>query len=102
MSDIECPYCGHDQEVCHDDGQGYAEDQTHEMECHECDKTFVFHTSILFLYEPSKADCLNGGEHTYKSTHTCPIKYTKMACSQCDHRRLPTETEMAEVIKQRA
>lgn len=24
MKDIECPYCGHEQDICHDDGFGYA------------------------------------------------------------------------------
>ncbi len=53
MNDIECPYCGHNQDVCHDDGQGYEEDETHVMECEGCDKAFVFTTSILYCYSPS-------------------------------------------------
>ena len=28
-SDIECPYCGKGQDVCHDDGFGNAEDVAH-------------------------------------------------------------------------
>jgi len=102
MSDIKCPYCGHDQDVCHDDGQGYEEDQTHEMCCYECERHFVFHTSISFHYTPKKADCLNGEDHTYEPTNTYPVECTKMACSQCDWRRKPTEAEMNEIIKLRA
>lgn len=46
MSDMQCPYCGADQEVCHDDGAGYVEDQRHEHTCSECDKTFVFRMAL--------------------------------------------------------
>ena len=31
MSDMQCPYCGADQEVCHDDGAGYSEDERHAL-----------------------------------------------------------------------
>ena len=98
MRDIECPYCGHEQEVCHDDGQGYAEDETHEMECYQCEKSFVFTTGIILVYSPSKADCMNGGEHTYKPTNTYPKEYTKMYCTQCDDTRKPTDEELAEIL----
>lgn len=67
MSDMQCPYCGADQEVCHDDGNGYAEGVKHEHECSECEKTFVFETFISFDYEPSKADCLNGPSMSWRS-----------------------------------
>ena len=65
MNDLECPYCGAENDVCHDDGEGYEEDKTHEMECCQCGKNFVFHTSISFHYHPSKADCLNGSPHRF-------------------------------------
>lgn len=99
MSDVECPYCGHDQEICHDDGQGYDEDVFHEMECYECEKTFVFTTTIEFYYTPRKADCLNGSEHKYKPTITIPRKYTRMKCTSCDTERLPTDSEMELILK---
>lgn len=63
MSDLECPYCHAEQEVCHDDGQGYAEDEAHEMECSECGKNFIFRTVISIDHFPAKADCLNGSPH---------------------------------------
>jgi len=28
-NDVECPYCGAEQEINHDDGQGYDEDVLH-------------------------------------------------------------------------
>ena len=42
MKDVECPYCGTGQEINHDDGYGYEEDDPHEQSCPHCDKTFVF------------------------------------------------------------
>ena len=85
MSDLECPYCGAENEICHDDGFGYEEDKRHEMQCHECDKNFVFATSISFNYYPSRADCLNGEPHQLAPTKTYPRRYTSMACLNCDH-----------------
>lgn len=63
MSDVECPYCGDEQEINHDDGYGYEEDKTHEQECGSCEKTFAYTTCISFDYTASKADCLNGSPH---------------------------------------
>tara|TARA_R110002020_G_scaffold472424_1_gene700418 strand:+ start:13673 stop:13963 length:291 start_codon:yes stop_codon:yes gene_type:complete len=63
--DIQCPYCGKEQDVCHDDGAGYEEDKAHEMECCGCEKTFTFQTHISYDYYPSKADCMNGAPHDF-------------------------------------
>ena len=95
MSDMECPYCGADQEVCHDDGHGYAEDVRHEHTCSNCEKTFVFTTYISFDYEPHKADCLNGEPHELKMSSTWPREYSKMRCMNCDYVRKPTDDEFA-------
>lgn len=93
-ADLECPYCGADQEVNHDDGGGYEEGVTHQQECDECGKTYVFTTSISFSYWPEKADCLNdGGEHKWKPTMTAPKYFTKMRCTMCDEERTPTDEE---------
>lgn len=91
--DLECPYCGKGLEVCHDDGQGYAEGVKHQMECGHCNKSFVFETSISFYYEPEKADCLNDGNHKYKPTNTYPKEFTKMECVMCGTQRNPTDDE---------
>ncbi len=72
MDDVECPYCGAGQEICNDDGHGMEEDVKHEQECSECEKYFIFTTSILVLHEASKADCLNGAPHDYAPTITYP------------------------------
>lgn len=41
MKDMECPYCGHEYDVCNDDGHGYDENTKHEEECPNCSKRFV-------------------------------------------------------------
>ena len=98
MNDTECPYCDAPIEINHDDGAGYAEDETHQQECGECEKTFVFTTSIHFSYSPYKADCLNGSEHKYKPTTTVPKEYTQMRCEDCGDERRPNEMEMSGIL----
>ena len=91
--DIECPYCGKELEINHDDGFGYEEGVNHEMECGGCEKNFVFETSISFYYEARKADCLNGKEHKLRLSSTCPNVFSNMMCCDCDYRRDLTEDE---------
>lgn len=99
MSDLECPYCGADNDVCHDDGFGYAEGVYHEITCRSCDKNFVFQTSITFHYESSKADCLNGSEHNLKFRRSFPEQFSSMICKDCDYERRATADEIAQGIK---
>jgi hypothetical protein len=96
MSDMHCPYCNAENEVCHDDGAGYAEDQLHEHTCYQCEKNFVFKTSVSFYSDPYKADCLNGSEHRLEMSITTPKRYSKMRCKDCDYQRKPTEQEFEE------
>ena len=95
MSDMQCPYCDAEQEVCHDDGHGYAEDVRHEHECSECEKTFVFTTMINFDYTPAKADCLNGAEHELSFRKSWPSTHSRMGCKHCDYERTATPEEIA-------
>ncbi|MDH3981307.1 MAG: hypothetical protein OES84_00225 [Kiritimatiellaceae bacterium] len=99
MSDIECPYCGAEQEINHDDGYGYEEDILHNQECVSCEKIFTFYTSVSFSYKAYTADCLNDGKHSFKRTNTYPIKYTTMKCSMCEEEREPTEEEWEDILK---
>ena len=93
-NDLQCPYCDADNEVCHDDGFGYEEDQYHEIECSQCEKCFVFTTSIHFSYSARAADCLNTGNHDYGKTKTYPPEFAKLRCKMCDDEKpLPKETE---------
>ena len=56
--DTECPYCGEDVEINHDDGYGYSEDETHQQECGACGKTFTYTTMIHFSYRTRRASAL--------------------------------------------
>ena len=94
-SDIECPYCGAEQDICHEGGIGYAEGVRHEQECSDCKKTFTFTTSTSYYYEAEKADCLNGGPHKLEMSHTNPRKYSEMCCADCDYQRKPTPEEFS-------
>ncbi len=101
MKDVNCPYCDAEQDIDHDDGYGYEEDELHEQYCNGCEKTFVYRTSISYYYEADKADCLNDGEHTYEPTHTYPKEATRMECTQCDDRRNPTEKEKKTIMEEK-
>ncbi len=96
MNDLNCPYCDAELNICHDDGFGYEEGVNHQMECGECEKSFVFQTSILFYYEAEKADCLNDGKHNWKIDSNYPQFFAKMECSTCGDKRELTEEERIE------
>jgi Zn ribbon nucleic-acid-binding protein len=99
MEDINCPYCNTEQDIDHDDGYGYEENELHQQECSECGKNFVYNTSISYYYSVNKADCLNDGEHDFQPTHTYPKEFTKMRCTMCGEERRPTDEEMKEILK---
>jgi hypothetical protein len=94
----KCPYCNSNVEINHDDGAGYAEDQVHQQECGNCEKTFVFTTSIIFYYDLNKVDCLNGAPHEFKPTMTVPRSASRMRCSTCDEERPCTQEEMQAIL----
>jgi hypothetical protein len=100
MKDIECPYCGFEQDVNHDDGYGYDENEKYQQECEKCKKTFIYTTTISFYHEADKADCLNGSSHDFKQTHTFPKQFIKMECSMCGERRNPTKEEMEIILSE--
>ena len=93
--DFNCPYCDADVTINHDDGFGYEENTKHQMECPKCDKKFVFETTVVFYYEPEKADCLNDGNHDYSLNHAFPIEFSQMECSMCGDVREMTDNERA-------
>lgn len=90
MSDIECPYCGKGQEICHDDGYGYEDGEVFEQECSGCDKIFIYTTEISYYYKAEKAPCLNGDtDHEWKDKIGYPIEAFrgKQYCAVCDKQR---------------
>lgn len=96
MSAAECPYCGADNDICHDDGYGYDESQTYEQECHSCSKVFAFTICFSINYDTFQAPCMNGEDHLFEPTHTAPKWHTKMRCKYCDETRDLTEQEKIE------
>lgn len=97
--DIKCPYCGKEQEICHDDGYGMEEDRMHEQECRGCEKTFGYKTSIVLYYDAHAIPCMdadNKGDksrHSWKLTKTFPKEFSQMECAVCEKRRPMTEEE---------
>lgn len=87
MSDLYCPYCDHAQDINHDDGFGYAEDERHEVECEGCGKNYVFTTYMSFSYSEEKADCLNGKPHDMELVvHAPSDKWPDWKrCKDCDY-----------------
>lgn len=83
MSDVDCPYCGAEQEICQDDGHGCEEGTVYEQECDECEKTFVFTASIHYHFDASQADCLNGANHDWKIIKDSWIG-DRRRCRGCD------------------
>ncbi|WCE67932.1 hypothetical protein PL335_06190 [Sulfitobacter faviae] len=102
MTDMRCPYCEAECEVCHDDGAGYAEEVRHVHECHECDKVFVFETVITFEYHPYPTECLSDGSHEWEPSFTFPIEHTRGVCKHCHTERKATPEDMAAAFAYRA
>ena len=86
MRDVECPYCKKYQEINHDDGYGYEENQVYSQQCSDCDKTFTYTTSISFSYNAEQAPCLNEGEHDW--TPLISTLKGRERCSYCDKERI--------------
>ena len=85
MNDIECPYCGTEQEINHDDGYGYDEGSLNQQNCVECDKIFGYTTTLSYDYDVVATPCLNDeAEHQLKRTRHYPPEYQRMRCTVCD------------------
>ncbi len=81
--DVECPYCGADNEICHDDGYGYDEGVLYHQQCSKCDRTFAYETSIEISHEAFAAPCIDDGNHKWEETHTIPRCFRKLRCLDC-------------------
>ena len=90
MEDVKCPYCEKYVEINHDDGYGCTEGEVFQQECSYCGKNFTYTIFICFSYNAEKADCLNGGKHTYKPANRYPLVClgnVEVECSQCSERK---------------
>ena len=84
MSDADCPYCGAEIEINHDDGYGYNEDQVYEQDCGFCLKTFAYTASISVDHSAHKAECLNGGNHNWEPMINYPKRWPDAKrCKNC-------------------
>ena len=94
MTSVDCPYCGKEVGINHDDGYGYEEGEVYEQECEHCGKTFVYTTGILYVYHPEKAPCKNGEEHSWKDVQGYPSGYQSNwhICEWCNKKELKDET----------
>jgi len=93
MSDINCPYCNAELEICHDDGYGYSEEEIYDQECSYCGKIFTFTTTIYVYHEAKQAPCQNGEEHNLKSIKGYPEEFYigKQRCVWCGEIVIDTE-----------
>lgn len=98
MDEVECPYCDEMVSFNHDDWFWCSEDEVYEIQCHSCEKNFVFSTSIIFCYSSEKADCLNDSEHNYVLSRSYPKQFSKMRCSMCYSERRLTDDEMKDLL----
>jgi len=96
--EVDCPYCCADVSFNHDDWFWYVEDEIYELQCSECEKNFIFTSSISYSYFSEKADCLNWIDHDYKLSRSYPIQFSKMRCTMCWHERRPSDEEMNNLL----
>lgn len=85
MNDVKCPYCGTEQEINHDDGYGYQEDEEYTQSCVNCDEEFLFRTSISFKYDVM---CRDGDHKMVPFGDKWPGMYE---CERCDFYELRKE-----------
>ena len=55
---IICPYCGYAMDTCYgyEDFPELYEEGEHEIECPECEKTYIMETNISYNYETRRND----------------------------------------------
>lgn len=81
MSEVKCPYCGHEQEINHDDGYGYEEGPTHEQDCVSCERVFEYTTTISFSYD---VYCFEEEDHDLVQSRYEPSLYECKNCNYCE------------------
>ncbi len=95
----DCPYCGNENEINHDDGYGFEEDEIFEQQCAKCEKYFAYTTFTHFSYTARKAACMNGGKHRRKRTRTHPPQYARWRCVACGDEKPLTPAQKEQAIK---
>lgn len=93
MADVQCPYCGEELDVCHDEGQNYSEDGELNS-CDGCDKEIMIFTSVSYYYEsgckPKDHDLIidferinSEGLEKYRDSHYW-IECKREFCNYCE------------------
>lgn len=102
MYEIECPYCEHMFDLCHDDGAHYDENVREETNCPSCDKVFMVSASQSWDWEGEKADCLNGGEHDWEPVWGAPREYfhETYRCKGCDEEECRDKEGREKLLKE--
>lgn len=87
---LTCPYCEAEIEPCEESREPCSDIQ---IECGECEKTFIYQIEYDPCYYERKADCLNGGDHDYRPIVGAPAEYfeKRLRCWDCRHETLKTE-----------
>ena len=93
-----CPYCEKENEINHDDGYGFDEDEIYEQQCDHCDKHFAYYTSISYSYSTRRADCLNGRKHKRERTRSYPPQYARWRCTYCGDEKPLTIAQKEQAI----
>lgn len=84
MSDYECPYCKHETDHCDDDPMG--DDESMEVECEKCERTFEITASMHVTYFARCAD----GRHHYVTSDEYPTYAFCQQCGDCEITKRPT------------
>jgi len=102
IEDVECPYCEKWQEIDHDDGYGFQEDEVYQQCCVNCDKTFGYTTVIIYHYEACKMPCANGKEHELEDVKRYPEAFGvgKKRCVNCDEEILVDKEASRKAIEE--
>lgn len=49
--DVKCPHCGYEQNIDHDGGIGWTDDEEFDQFCEECEEEFTCQTFVTYSYE---------------------------------------------------
>lgn len=91
MAEIECPYCGAEDDDCISD-LWEIEGDDNEHECGSCEKTIIINAEVTVNYTANKVDC-DDDSHIYGdwgrydylgSNKSLWFRY----CDNCDHREI--------------
>jgi len=81
--DVKCPNCGDLQNIDHDDGYGFEEDELHEQYCLNCGYVFKYETIVTYSYQVFCAD----GDHKLEQSQVVGCE-NLWNCIKCDYSKI--------------